>query len=58
MDPGASPQLPAMLEGIEPMRASGFFVRNASGIVFQNVSVQGVCGCVYDLDSTAGVDIR
>lgn len=58
MDPSAEPQLPAMLEGIEPMRASGFFVRNAAGIVFQNVSVQDVRGSVYDLDATAGVAIR
>lgn len=58
MQPGSAPQLPAMLEGVEPMSAAGFFVRNACGVVFHNVTIKNVSGSVYDLDSTAGVSIR
>ena len=58
MDPNGEPAVPAMLDNMEPMQAAGFYVRNASGIVFNNVVLKNVKGTIYDLDSTADVTIR
>ena len=58
MDPDGEAAVPAMLDNVEPMQAAGFYVRNASGIVFNNVVLKNVKGSIYDLDSTADVTIR
>lgn len=59
MDPNGSPaEAPAMMADVDIMKEAGFFVRNASGIVFNNVILKGVKGTIYDLDSSADVTIR
>ncbi|MBQ7916466.1 MAG: glycoside hydrolase family 28 protein [Firmicutes bacterium] len=55
MDASAKPELPAMLLGIDPMAGAGFYVRNASGIVFDNVVLKNAVGPDYDLDETAEI---
>ena len=47
-----------MMADVDIMKEAGFFVRNASGIVFNNVILKGVKGTIYDLDSSADVTIR
>ena len=59
MDPNGNPaEAPAMMADVDIMKEAGFFVRNASGIVFNNVILKGVKGTIYDLDSSADVTIR
>lgn len=58
MDPNGKAEVSAMLDKVPAMQAAGFYVRNASGIVFNNVVLKNVKGTIYDLDSTADVSIR
>ena len=46
------------IDNLENALAHKLFVRNASGIVFNNVILKGVKGTIYDLDSSADVTIR
>ncbi|MBQ7916467.1 MAG: glycoside hydrolase family 28 protein [Firmicutes bacterium] len=52
MDPNGEPAVPAMLDGVDPMQAAGFYVRNASGLVFNNVVIKNAKGEIYDFDDT------
>ena len=46
----AKPQVAAMMARLDPMCAGGFVIRNATGIVFQNVSLHQVVGEAYLCD--------
>jgi pectate lyase len=37
---------------MEPMKAAGFFLRNARNIVFHNVKIQQAVGKEIDMDET------
>ncbi len=50
------PFLPAMMSGIDPMKGAGFYMRNARGIVFENVSIYNALGMEVDKDDT--VDLK
>lgn len=48
MDPDGKSDYPAMMEENEKMSRAGFFVRNAEGIVFDNVKIENVNGAEID----------
>ncbi|MBQ6240842.1 MAG: glycoside hydrolase family 28 protein [Firmicutes bacterium] len=54
----AEAALPAMADEVPMMKQSGFYVRNAKGIIFNNVVLKGIQGGIYDLDGTADVTIH
>ena len=58
MDPNGEAAVPAMLDGVDPMQGAGFYVRNASGIVFNNVVMKNVKGEIYDFDDSVEAIIR
>lgn len=47
-----TPALPAMLDGIDPMEAGGFFLRNAKDVSFENVQIVGTIGEAIDADGS------
>ena len=52
MDGSKKPQIPAMMSLLEPMQAGGFYMRNAKGIVYENVTLHNVRGEEIDLDDS------
>ena len=44
--------VPAMLDGIDPMEARGFFLRNARDVPFERVQVVGAVGDAVDADES------
>jgi polygalacturonase len=58
MNPEGEPGKPDMLGNLEPMKAAGFFIRNARNIVFQNVRIDNNLGEKIDTDDTVGLAIR
>lgn len=51
MRPGKA-EIPAMMEGIAPMEAAGFFLRNARDVRFENVRVINALGETVDADGS------
>lgn len=52
MNPNGEPGMPDMLSNMEPMKAAGFFLRNAKNIVFDNVTIFNTVGEIIDKDDT------
>lgn len=52
MNPQGTPGMPAMMGHMEPMKSAGFFIRNAKGIIFDNVTFNNVTGEEIDKDDT------
>lgn len=52
------PEVPAMMSLLEPMQAGGFYLRNAKGIVFENVKLHHVKGKEMDYDDSVEVSIE
>lgn len=52
----ARPAVPAMMAHLEPMRQAGFYMRNASNIIFDNVKITKVTG--QEIDSDPSVDLH
>lgn len=46
------PDLPAMMSGIDKMKGAGFYMRNARGIVFDQVQVKNAVGPDVDMDES------
>ena len=44
MDPAGAPGTPAMMDGLSPVSAQGFFLRNARELVFDNVFITNARG--------------
>ncbi len=57
MDLDGSEGMPAMLAHMEPMKAAGFYLRNAKNIRFDNVKMYNVEGNVINKDETVGLII-
>ncbi len=49
------PDTPAMMAGLRPMKAAGFVISNAKGIVFDNVKLQKVQGKTFKVDQMSEV---
>ncbi len=58
MDPNGEPGIPAMMGQLEPVKASGFFLRNAEGILFDHVKIQNVDGKEIDIDDSVDLTLR
>ncbi len=56
MAENAEPQIPAMMEGIDPMAKRGIFCCNVEGISFERVSVTNHEGPKYCLNAVKDVD--
>lgn len=56
MDKSGKPGIPAMMGQLSPVSAAGFFMRNAVGIVFDNVNIANVEGIQIDIDDS--VDLK
>ena len=41
-----------MMGNLEPMSAKGFFLRNASNVVFRNVTLKNAAGAAFDVDDS------
>ncbi len=52
MDDSKKPEIAAMMSNLEPMQAGGFYMRNAKGVVFENVNLHNVKGNEIDQDSS------
>ncbi len=52
MDTNGEAGMPDMLTHMEPMKAAGFFIRNAKNIVFHNVKIRKSLGKEIDMDET------
>ncbi len=48
---------PAMMSRLDPMLAGGFVIRNAKGIVFNNVKLNGVEGEDYTVDEVSQIEV-
>lgn len=46
------PEAAAMMSMLEPTSGAGFFIRNARGLVFENVTLHDVNGEEYDVDES------
>lgn len=58
MTDSKEPEVAAMMKLLEPTSGAGFFVRNAKGIVFENVKMHDVKGKEIDYDESAEVIIE
>lgn len=45
-------ELPAMMSGMDKMKGAGFYMRNARGIVFDQVEVKNAIGAEIDMDES------
>ena len=45
-------ELPAMMSGMDKMKGAGFYMRNAKGIVFDQVEVKNAIGAEIDMDES------
>ncbi len=52
MSRNGEPELPAMMSGIDKMKGAGFYMRNARGIVFDQVEVKNAIGPDIDMDES------
>lgn len=52
MDPSGTPGHPAMMEGIEPVSAAGFFMRHVKGAVMERIVIKDCAGPEIDSDET------
>jgi galacturan 1,4-alpha-galacturonidase len=52
MDSAAPAQCPAMMGGLDPMSAQGFFLRNIQGLRISGVQVEGAAGALYNADAS------
>jgi polygalacturonase len=52
---GHEPEMPAMLDYVDPMTKKGFFVANAKDIDFTRVTVTGADGEAFRIESSEGV---
>lgn len=58
MSQDGEPDLPAMMSGIDKMKGAGFYMRNARGIVFDQVQVKNAVGAEIDMDDTVDLEIK
>ncbi len=58
MDANGEAGMPDMLTHMEPMKAAGFFLRNARNIVFHNVKIQQAVGKEIDMDETVELKLQ
>jgi len=58
MDGEGEAGMPDMLTHMDPMKAEGFFLRNARNIVFNNVRIYGAANKEIDMDATVELRIQ
>lgn len=51
----AEPDLPAMMEGLQPMKQRGFFCSNAEDVLFEHVTVQQHEGPAFEITNSKNV---
>lgn len=58
MAENAQPGVPAMMDGVEPMKQKGFFACNVKDVYFNNVSVSGHEGSAFMVENSSNVEFN